>query len=374
MSLWPDAFAAFAGSLWPASGLQLWSALPEWLSPMLILGICVALGILFDSAGLALLRRLARRTAWPGDDAMVAALRRFPLIWMTLLGGRLALERAELPSQFDRLSTVWLPVLGILSVTVFAARAASALVGLYSGRADGLLPATSIFRNLARMVVYLIGLTMMLQAMGIAVTPLLTAFGVGGLAVALALQDTFGNLFAGLHILASRQVQPGDYIRLASGEEGYVEDIRWRNTTIRALQNNMFIIPNSKLAGSIITNFDQPDSQLAVLVEVGVAYDSDLDKVERVTVEVARDVQKNVAGAVREFDPFLRFHTFAPFSINFTVILRGHVFTDQFLLKHEFVKRLQVRYRAEGIEIPLPIRTVTGKPESTEETRPAKAE
>ena len=197
--------AAVSGFL-PASALRFWSALPEWLSPMILFGICVGLGVLFDSLGLAILRRLAKRTAWPGDDVLVDALRRFPLIWMTLLGGRLALERAELPPQMEKISTVWLPVLGILTVTIFAARAAGSLVGLYSGKAEGLLPATSIFRNLARMVVYLIGFTMMLQAMGIAVTPLLTDFGVGGLAVALALQDTIGNLFAGSHILASRQV------------------------------------------------------------------------------------------------------------------------------------------------------------------------
>ncbi|MBI2682160.1 MAG: mechanosensitive ion channel family protein [Acidobacteriales bacterium] len=341
---------------------------------MLIFGVCVGVGLLLDSVGLAVLRRLAKRTTWPGDDVIVDSLRRFPLVWMTLLGGRLALERSDLPPQFEKISTVWLPVLGIFAVTIFVARAAGGLVGLYSGKAEGLLPATSIFRNLARIVIYLLGFTMMLQAMGIAVTPLLTAFGVGGLAVALALQDTFGNLFAGLHILASRQVQPGDYIKLSSGEEGYVEDIRWRNTTIRALQNNMFIIPNSKLAGSIITNFDQPDPQLLFGVELGVAYDSDLEKVERVTVEVARAVLQSVPGGVKDFEPNVRYHTFGPSSINFTVTLRAHLFADQFRLKHEFVKRLQKRYQAEGIEIPLPSRTVIVKPESTAEIKPAREE
>lgn len=180
----------------------------------------------------------------------------------------------------------------------------------------------------------------------------------GGLAVALALQDTLANLFAGIHILASRKVQPGDFIRLDSGEEGYVVDINWRNTTIRQLPNNMVMVPNARLAGAILVNYHRPVEEMSVLVQVGVAYDSDLEQVERVTIDVARDVLREVEGGVPGFDPFIRFHTFGDFSVDFTVILRAREFTDQYLITHEFVKRLHRRYRAEEIEIPFPIRTV----------------
>jgi small-conductance mechanosensitive channel len=97
---------------------------------------------------------------------------------------------------------------------------------------------------------------------------------------------------------------------------------------------------------------------MAVLVQVGVSYASDLPKVERVTIEVGREIMREVQGGVPTFEPFIRYHTFESSSINFSVILRGQEYTDQYLIKHEFVKRLQKRYHEEGIEIPFPIRTV----------------
>ena len=209
-----------------------------------------------------------------------------------------------------------------------------------------------------RIIVFIIGILIILHSLGISITPILTALGVGGLAVALALQDTLSNLFAGLHIILTRQIKPGDYIKLETGEEGYVVDITWRNTTIRELPNNYIIIPNLKLAQAIVKNHYLPDREISVTVQLGVSYDSDLEKVERVTIEVAKEVMMEVPGGIPEFQPFIRYHTFGDFSINFTVIMRCREFTDQYLIKHEFIKRLHKRYKDEGIIIPFPIRTV----------------
>jgi small-conductance mechanosensitive channel len=249
-------------------------------------------------------------------------------------------------------------VIVIFSVTVVLARLAVGFINLYTKRAEGVLPSTTIFINLTKLLIFLIGVLIILQSLGISITPILTALGVGGLAVALALQDTLSNLFAGLHIIASKQVKTGDYIRLDTGEEGYVTDITWRNTTIRALPNNMIVVPNSRLASAIITNYYQPEREMTVRIDVGVSYDSDLAKVEKITMEVAREVIKEIPGGVTKFEPFIRFHTFADSSINFTVFLRAKEFVEQYPLKHEFIKRLHERYQKEGIEIPFPIRTV----------------
>lgn len=226
-------------------------------------------------------------------------------------------------------------------------------------RAQSNEPATtSIFRNLITVVVTAIGLLIALQTLGISITPILTAFGVGGLAVALALQETLSNLFAGFALILSHKIKPGEYIRLDSGEEGYVLDTNWRHTKIRALQNNLHIIPNSRLAASVITNFEHPDSELAVLVDVGVDYSSDLEKVERVTIEVGADVMKDVDGGVPGFTPFIRYNTFHDSSIGFTAILRARDYVSQYLVRHEFIKRLKSRFDREGIVIPFPIRTL----------------
>jgi small-conductance mechanosensitive channel len=91
---------------------------------------------------------------------------------------------------------------------------------------------------------------------------------------------------------------------------------------------------------------------------VGVSYESDLEHVEQVTIDVCKETLREVAGGVPDFEPFIRYHTFNDFSIQFTVILRGQDFVSQYLIKHEFVKRLHKRYREEDIVIPFPIRTL----------------
>ena len=106
------------------------------------------------------------------------------------------------------------------------------------------------------------------------------------------------------------------------------------------------------------TTIDIPEKELAVLVNLSVHYNSDLKKVEQVTIETAREVMKEVRGGVPTFEPFIRYNTFGDSGIGFTVILRGKEFVDQYLIKHEFIKRLHEHYRCEGIVIPYPIRAI----------------
>jgi small-conductance mechanosensitive channel len=347
--------------------LELWSSEFPWLLPVTQIAGGLLLGLIAEKAVLGYLRRLAARTRSEVDDLVVAALRGMPLLWCFLAGLFAASDRLQdFAPHWLNLAQRTLLVIFLLSLTLAAARLLSGLVAVLSSKSEGLLPSTSLFRHLATALAVVVGGLVILDTLGISITPVLTALGVGGLAVALALQETLANLFAGLSIIASRQVRVGDYIRLASGEEGYVTDIRWGNTAIRTLPNNLVLIPNKNLASAVITNFHQPAKDLSVPVQVGVAYGSDLDKVERVTIEVGREVMRAVQGGVPEFEPFIRYHTFGDSSIQFSVILRGQEFTDQYLVKHEFIKRLQRRYAQEGIEIPFPIRTVHLKSEGTD--------
>lgn len=321
----------------------------------------VLLGFLLD---MVVRRRLARRasiTSWGGDDILLAALRRVILIWFAVAGAWAAAFTLPLTERLADVAGKTLTSVLVLATTVAVARVVADWVRLYALRTQGALGSSSILVTLARLAIYLIGLLILLQTLGVSITPLLTALGVGGLAVALALQDTLSNLFAGLHIIASRKVRLGDFIKVESGEEGYVVDINWRNTSIRTLPGDVVIVPNAKLANAIVTNYYQPKRETAVLTQVGVSYDSDLPQVERVTIDVAREVMRDLDMEIEGFDPFIRYHTFDDFSIGFTVILRVREVTDRYVLVHEFVKRLHERYRAEGIEIPFPIRTVVMK-------------
>ncbi|MGW1749133.1 mechanosensitive ion channel family protein [Streptomyces sp. NPDC002092] len=328
---------------------------------LVIASVALAAGLLAAFLLRMLLRWLGKhadRTRWSGDDVIVDALRTV-VPWAAIVGGA-ASAGAALPltrtvqNHVNQVLTVVL----IFVVTVTAARVIAGLVRAVTTSRSGVAGSATIFVNITRVLVLAIGFLVVLQTLGISIAPMLTALGVGGLAVALALQDTLANLFAGIHILASKTVQPGDYIRLSSGEEGYVEDINWRQTTVRALSNNLVVIPNGQLAKTNMTNFMRPEQRLTILVQVGVAYDSDLDQVERVTMEVIAEVMTGISGAVPDHEPAIRFHTFGDSRIGFTVILGVGEFSDQFRIKHEFIKALHKRYREEGIRIPAPARTV----------------
>lgn len=315
-------------------------------------------GIVFERIVLHRLGKFAAQTKWEGNKVILFSLRGLTTICFLLLGIHIALPYIKAPERAVFTIQKVLLVSIVFLATVLLARIAVGFVKLYSRKTEAVLPSTSIFVNLARVLVFLVGSLIVLQSLGISITPILTALGVGGLAVALALQDTLSNFFAGLHIIASRQVRPGDYVKLDTGDEGYVQDITWRNTTIRTLPNNIVVVPNSKLASTILTNYYLPAREMAVLVQVGVSYGSDLKKVEDVTIEVAKEIMKDVQGGVCEFEPFIRYHTFSEFSINFTVILRAKEYVDQYLIKHEFIKRLHKRYKEEGVKIPFPTRSV----------------
>ena len=325
-------------------------------------GITVASGFLIGLIVDFILRRyvkkLAERTAWEGDELIIVALARKMPLWGLMGGILVALPFAPLAPKLIIWLTKGVGVGLVVSVTWVSANIAGGLIQLSAGGPLG-GASTSIFRVLAKVGVWGLGLTVALHQVGISIAPILTALGVGGLAVALALQDTLSNLFAGINIILSKQLKVGDYIKLDNGAEGTVTDINWRNTTVRALSNNMTVIPNNKLSTAIVTNHDLPEAQMSLVIPVQVAYDSDFAKVEAVTIEVAREVMRTVDGGIPEFEPFIRYNALGDNGVGFSVILQLRDYVSQYLVKHEFYKRLIERYRAEGIEIPFPQRMVT---------------
>jgi small-conductance mechanosensitive channel len=210
----------------------------------------------------------------------------------------------------------------------------------------------------------MIGFLIMLNVMGISIAPLLTALGVGGLAVALALQDTLANLFSGIHILVERSVRVGDFIRLETGQEGFVDDISWRTTRIRMTTNNLVVIPNSKLSQSVVTNYSLPEKQMALQIPVGVSYGSDIDAVEQTLLEIAQKAIGELPGLLASPAPQVRFIPgFGESSLDLTLVVQVREFSDQVPVQHELRKRIFKTFKAKGIEIPYPHRTVFVKRE-----------
>src|SRR2546425_394822 len=289
------------------------------------------------------------------------AIRLPSVLWSVVLGLWVAVEFA---GQTERLSRrlseqlgLVLEVAVILSVTITVANTLSILIRRASERrALGVL-ITGLGQSVTRGAVYIVGALMLLTALGVQITPLLTALGVGGLAVALALQDTLSNLFAGAHLLADKPIRVGDYVKVADTVEGYVVDIGWRSTRVRMLQNMVVTIPNKRVAESIITNYDMPDPRLTLLIRVSVDYGSDVELVERLLVEEATGAVGEVAGLMASPSPSARLIPgFGDFSLDFTLSCQVASFTDQFPVQHELRKRILRRLGVEGIRIPVQVR------------------
>lgn len=335
---------------------QLWGE--RSLGTAVTLGVAWLLGYLIRAVVVSRIARVASRTGGTWDDAVVGELGSRMALWALLVGAWLSIGYWDLPPRPHLLASRLVFVLGAASVTLFAAAVTSRFIASYGTAFAGTVPITGLTQNIVWMLVVIFGLLIILNGLGLSIAPMLTALGVGGLAVALALQEPLANLFAGLFVTLAGHVRVGDYVKLDSGEEGTIVDFSWRSTRIRMLSNNLIVVPNAKLAQANITNYDLPSQDQAVLINLGVDYGSDLARVEQVTIEVARQVMEEVPGGVPGFEPFIRYNQFGDSSINFSVIMRGRQFTDQFLVKHEFVKRVHQRYAREGIAIPFPIRTL----------------
>jgi len=330
----------------------------EMVLPPVVVTVTLVFGYIVRKIIFERLAKWSKNTGIQLGDIIISAIKGPLIIWVLMLGIYFALAVSQLSERVVGVANKTLLALGIFSVTLVLANLSVRLIKIHSGKLEVALPVTSLTQNIARVVVFVIGILIILNSLDISITPILATLGVGGLAVALALQDTFSNFFAGFHIIAARQIKVGDYVKLDTGEEGYVVDITWRTTKIKMLPNNVVLIPNEKLTKAIVINYYMPDKEMAVLVNVGVHYNSDLEKVEKVTCEVAKEVMKTVAGGVPDFQPLVRFNTFGDSSIGFTVILRAKEYVDQYLIKHEFIKRLHHRYAKEGIIIPYPIRAI----------------
>lgn len=333
-----------------------------FILPLMILLVSIAAGIILSQLLFSRLRKVAARIAGDSYPLVQRAFRGMPTVWGLLFGGYVAMHVITIPQGGLHLLEILFHGIAILSLTIMGARLVSGLLTQKVQKTAGTFASTSILVTTIELVVYITGFLFLLQAFGVSITPLLTALGVGGLAVALALQDTLSNLFSGINILLSKQIKVGDFIRLSTGEEGTVADMNWRNTTIRQTSDNMTVVPNQKIATSIITNFAMPFAESSIVVPVSVSYDSDLTHVEKTTAAVAKEVLREIPGGVPDFDPFIRYNSFADSGISFNVILRIKNITDQHIIRHELIKRLHERYRREGIEIPFPTRKLKIEP------------
>lgn len=323
------------------------------------LGLIAALiaAFIFKPLLIRWLRRLAEANGSKVLPALVHMLDRYLTLWIFLAAAAAVASAAALETGHRSLIHSVIRVLFLTSATWAFVRLLSETAGLF-GREMRTSPAhTRLFSRLMQLVVIIIGAMLVLQNLGISITPLLTALGVSSLAVALALQDTLGNFFAGILTVASRVVEPGDHIKLDSGQEGTVVEIGWRVSLIKDGSNNLLFVPNLKLSQSIVTNFHKPDAEVIVQITVDVPFETDLRTFESLAFEAAREAQQTQE-TLKDYQPVVRYQSFGGSGASCSVSLKAQRVDDRALLIHEFLIRLHARMREAKMNFPAARRVV----------------
>ena len=339
-----------------------------WIDLLISLAI-VAGAVLFAFLFSRLLFRLILRGArlFPGelDDHLVTAARRPVIAYIVLLGLYLAIEvpltlPAEVDAGVNKAAAVAAIIIGAVLINAVG-RSALNWLQEYLGSTPAANTgswALPLARRALLIVVAVMAIMVSLDVLGVNITPLIAGLGIGGLAVALAIQPTLSNLFAGTYVITEGVVSPGDYIDMEGGVSGYVVDVNWRSTRLRTWGNNLVVVPNSRFAETIITNYSKPDEHVNVFLTCGVAYESDLQRVEMVSQQVMEQVLGQHPGAVREYGAYFGYDTFGESNIDFWLFVQAKDRLASFEVRTELIKQLHARLTEEGITINYPVRTL----------------
>ena len=336
--------------------------------------LLVSLAIIAGAAVFAvlfsrILFRLMLRAAslFPGDldDHLVSTARGPVTAYILLLGAYLAIKiPLDLPRAaddvVDRGATVAAIVIGAYMINAVGSSGLTWLQDYLSSTpaANTGSWALPLARRSLFIVVAVMAVMVSLDVLGINVTPLIAGLGIGGLAVALAIQPTLSNLFAGTYVITEGVVNPGDYIDMEGGVSGYVVDVNWRSTRLRTWGNNLVIIPNSRFAETVITNYSKPDEHVNVYLTCGVAYESDLARVEQASHEVMKRVLAEHPGAVLDYGAYFGYDNFGESNVDFWLFVQAKDRLASFEVRSELIKQLHAQLAAEGITINYPVRTL----------------
>ena len=342
---------------------------PAWLDPSLAGGVfllSLLIALLFHKIGFRVLLRIAIWTPSDFDVRLVAALKAPITFGIVLLGAYLALslpllDLSETPQKaVNTIARVLVVMLGVASVSSMVSTAFSWYIthvgtDAEPSTADRLMP---LFRRIAVALVYGLGALVVLDQLNINISPLIAGLGLGGLAVALAIQPTLANLFAGTYVMTEGVIHTDDYIELESGLAGYVVDVGWRSTRIRTWSNNLVVIPNSRFAETIITNYQEPTPEVNVYLVCGVSYDADLAVVERVSYEVMDDVLETEPQAVKEYGCYFGYENFGESNVDFWLFVQAKDRLGSFIVRSTLMQQLHQRFAEENIVINYPVRTL----------------
>jgi len=327
-----------------------------------IFGASLVIAVLVYFLFNKILKILVGRTKTTLDDYIVKALGRPVFLFVLVFGPYVALTSTTYLDKWQDVLHRALLSAEIVIVGYAVKRLLDALTRWYGEEIasrtsttwdDRVLP---LLRRISSVMIYAIVLLLVLQAQGLNISPLIAGLGIGGLAMALALQPTLSNFIAGTYTVTESGIGVGHYIELDGGPSGWVEQVGWRTTKIRTFWNNLVIIPNSKLADSIVTDYERPGPSVYATLECGVSYESNLERVSNVATEVTNEVLGKSQGADLSYTPAVRYYQFGDYNVNFRIVFKTKTYVDQFLIKDQLIRALHNRFNEEGIEINYPVR------------------
>ena len=340
----------------------------DWCDPVASAGIvlvALVVALVFHRVLFPLILRFTRWTPTDLDSRMVRSARWPFTIGIVVLGVYLALTlQLDLTTlaqhRVDNVAEALGVVLGIFLVVGLLSSVVDWYLAMLAARSTHVvdLRLFPLLRRVGVVIIYVIGALLVLDVLEINISPLIAGLGLGGLAVALALQPTLANLFAGTYVMTEGVISPGDYIELEGGMAGYVVEVGWRSTRIRTWGNNLVVVPNARFAETIITNYQEPVPAVNVYLVCGVSYDSDLDRVEAISREVMENLIATTTTAVREYGSWFAFDSFGESNVNFWLFLQARDRIASFTLQSDLIKDLHRRFREESIVINYPMRTL----------------
>ncbi len=338
-----------------------------WIDPVTAVAIFligVVVSYLFHKLLMPIGLRITHHTPTDLDSQIIQAFNWPVTIGFVVLGAYLALTvpldlTTSQRDLIDRIGRALGTILGVALAVGLVSRVVDWYLANMAARASFIDERFHpLLRRVVVAIVYALGFLIVLDVLKINISPLIAGLGLGGLAVALAIQPTLANLFAGTYVMTEGVISTGDYIELEGGISGYVVEVSWRSTRIRTWSNNLVVIPNAKLADTIFTNYQEPTPAVNVYLTCGVSYGSDLGQVEAVSREVMNELLETDPNGVKEYGGWFGFESFGDSNVNFWLFVQARDRLASFELQSALIRDIQARFAKEGIVINYPVRTL----------------
>ncbi|MBP9797731.1 mechanosensitive ion channel family protein [Candidatus Woesebacteria bacterium] len=331
---------------------------PQYFFPLLFVWIIILIGIISAVFG-ALLKHVFSKTKTEADDHAISRIKN-ACILLVLTGGsylfllyRNVEQRVELQIEKVLLS-LGIFLISVVFFEIIALIIVKLQIGAEQKRNNHLLSAFPFFKNIMRVVVGGICLLWILEIYQVSITPFLASAGVLGVAIAFASKDFVANLFGGISVFFDNPYSLGDYVIIQEKYRGEVMEIGMRSTKIRTRDNVLLTVPNSVMVTNAVINETGYNPELRVRIPILVTYDSDIEKVEHVLLEVASTHNEVLQMPV----PLVRYRALADSGMSLELMFVISDPANKGRIIHEVIKKIHGRFKKEHINLAFPTQEI----------------